>query len=79
MLLYNQGVLDKERTLRQELEITRATQSEMEKRLALYQRMIKQLNERIETEVRELVLFVEYLWNICDNLSAFVCIYSVGE
>lgn len=51
VLVYNQQVLDRDRELRQELELSRVTQTEMVNRLALYQRLIKQLNERISTEV----------------------------
>ena len=54
MLVYNQRVLDKDRELRQELELSQATQTEMVNRLALYQRLIKQLNERISAEVLNL-------------------------
>mmetsp|Transcript_4790 Transcript_4790/g.7288 ORF Transcript_4790/g.7288 Transcript_4790/m.7288 type:complete len:359 (-) Transcript_4790:937-2013(-) len=50
VLIYNQRVLEKDRELRQELELCRVTQTEMINRLALYQRLIKQLNERISSE-----------------------------
>lgn len=50
-MTYNQQVLERDRELRQELELSRVTQTEMINRLALYQRLIKQLNERISAEV----------------------------
>ncbi len=52
VLVYNQKVMDRDRELKRELELTKSTQEEMVNRLALYQRLIKQLNERIATEVR---------------------------
>jgi hypothetical protein len=51
VLVYNKKVLDKDRELRQELELTQTTQKEMVKRLALYQRLIKQLNEKVNNQV----------------------------
>eukprot|EP00603_Paraphysomonas_imperforata_P003195 CAMPEP_0114426624 /NCGR_PEP_ID=MMETSP0103-20121206/7901_1 /TAXON_ID=37642 ORGANISM="Paraphysomonas imperforata, Strain PA2" /NCGR_SAMPLE_ID=MMETSP0103 /ASSEMBLY_ACC=CAM_ASM_000201 /LENGTH=466 /DNA_ID=CAMNT_0001595605 /DNA_START=78 /DNA_END=1475 /DNA_ORIENTATION=- len=57
VLMYNKKVLDKDRELRQELELTQTTQKEMVRRLALYQRLIKQLNEKVnsqETMINEL-------------------------
>lgn len=50
VLMYNKKVLDKDRELRQELELTQTTQKEMVRRLALYQRLIKQLNERVNSQ-----------------------------
>jgi hypothetical protein len=53
VLVYNKKVLDKDRELRQELELTQTTQKEMVRRLALYQRLIKQLNEKVSNQVRK--------------------------
>jgi len=59
VLMYNKKVLDKDRELRQELELTQTTQKEMVRRLALYQRLIKQLNEKVNSQVQS--WFVEFL------------------
>ena len=51
VLEYNNSVLEKGKEMRIELDITQETHKEMVKKLALYKRLIKQLNERIAAEV----------------------------
>ena len=65
VLVYNQKVLDKDRELRQELELTQTTQKEMVKRLALYQRLIKQLNEKVNKQVTHYLDYdLEAIFNV---------------
>lgn len=52
VLEYNNTVLEKDKEMRIELDITQETHKEMVKKLALYKRLIKQLNERISAEVQ---------------------------
>eukprot|EP01041_Mallomonas_annulata_P001149 gene1149-2222_t len=51
--IINHQIAESDRELRQNLELAQATEGEMAKRLAMYQRLIKQLNEKIAHEVEQ--------------------------
>ena len=48
LLEINQNIYDSRNDLKQELELSRSMQHETNERLTMYQRMIKQLNEKVK-------------------------------
>jgi hypothetical protein len=47
VLIYYQGTVDKDRQLRVDLELAASAETEMVKKLAMYQRMVKELNDKM--------------------------------
>jgi hypothetical protein len=59
--------MERDRDLRQQLELSQTTQTEMVNRLALYQRLIKQLNERVVAEEAQSTETIRVLQKQCDS------------
>jgi len=47
----NRQIIERDRELRKDLDLAVSTEEEMAKRLVMYQRLIRQLNEKIAVEV----------------------------
>jgi len=47
VLIYNQTTVDSDRQLRVDLELAASAETEMVKKLAMYQRMVKELNDKV--------------------------------
>lgn len=59
--------MERDRDLRQQLELSQSTQTEMVNRLALYQRLIKQLNERVVAEEAQATETIRVLQKQCES------------
>lgn len=58
---FNSDIVTKDRDLRRSLEISQSTELEMGKRLVMYQRLVKQLNEKMQLEEAQSKAVIEKL------------------